>query len=161
MNLLEKAEMVAKWAHRNQTDLSGMPYWVHCSNVAMNLRAAGYSEAIQSIGWMHDVVEDTDVKIADLYQMGFGEVIVKGVAAMTQLPGQDLETYWAQVKRDPDARVVKLFGDIPDNDDEQRRKRLESNPKYAGLGERQRVKYQRARKFLMTHDEWVEWMMTP
>ena len=162
MDLIEKAEMVARWAHRNQTDLSGMPYWIHCHNVAMNLRAAGYDEMIQAIGWCHDVVEDTDVTKQDMIDLFPGNAnwrFIDGVLAMTQMSDQKLDDYWTQVANNEDARVVKLFGDIPDNDDPQRRKRLESNPKYAGLGERQRAKYRRARKALMTEQEWLDWLV--
>lgn len=146
---LEKAEMVARWAHADTTDMSGLPYWTHCHRVAGNLRAAGYDEAIQAIGWMHDVIEDTHLTINDLYGLGFSQRVITGVYAMTQHKVEPLHVYWGRVKANPDALAVKLHGDIPDNDDPLRRVRAvgagDMSPK---LAQKLQAKYRDARDFL-------------
>lgn len=151
MNALEKAEMVARWAHRDQTDLAGMPYWTHCARVVGNLKVEGYDDEILAIGWLHDVVEDTDVTLKDLVDLGFSVRIVLGVASMTQLKNEPLTDYWTRVRNNSDARIVKLYGDIPDNDDPQRSRRM-GNEQFSL---RQHAKYKRAREFLSDTKFWT------
>lgn len=154
MNLLEKAEMVARWAHRDQTDMEGLPYWTHCLRVAGNLKALGYEDKIQVIGWLHDVVEDTELSLDDLRSLGFGSRVIQGVEAMTQYQGEPLEKYWERVSMNDDAVVVKVFGDVPDNDDPQRRRRAVASGRMSPkLANKLEQKYKRLRETLMPDDQ--------
>lgn len=132
--------MVATWAHRNQTDMAGKPYIDHCERVA---RAVKDNPVACAVGWLHDVVEDTDVTLTDLAKMGFSVEVLAGVKAMTQLPGEDLEHYWGRVRANGHAKLVKVHGDIPDNSDE---RRLDYLPEHIQV--KLRAKYARALEFL-------------
>lgn len=148
MNQIEVAKMVATRAHRGQTDMAGEPYIEHCQRVVRNLREAGYdSIEVQAVAWLHDVVEDTAWSLNDLRVLGFSTQIVDGVDAMSQrtVDGvrEDLENYWERVKANDIARVVKLYGDIPDNDDPNRKAYLSES-----LQNKLTSKYERARRFL-------------
>lgn len=140
MDELEKAQMIATWAHRNQTDMAGRPYIEHCERVARAVRGNYVAECV---AWLHDVVEDTDVTQVDLVRMGFSQAVLDGVDAMTQRPGEDLETYWGRVRENGHAKLVKVRGDIPDNSDE---RRLEYLPEKIQV--KLRDKYARALVFL-------------
>lgn len=149
MNELEKAEMVARWAHRGQTDMQGDKYANHAMRVAGNLKAGGYDDIVQVIGWLHDVVEDTHITHADLQDLGFSTRTVRGVQSMTQGKDEPLADYWTRVKANPDSLAVKLYGDIPDNDDPMRRHRAVGSGKMtAAHANKLRNKYADARRFL-------------
>jgi len=156
MDQLEKAEMVARWAHRDQFDMEGMPYWTHCLRVAGNLRAQGYDDAIQAIGWLHHVVEDPDVTMEDITGM-FSSRISRGVKDMTQLPGEELEKYWERISYNEDAVIVKVFGDVPDNDDPHRRARAVAAGRMSvRLAHKLEEKYARLREYLMPGEDHQE-----
>lgn len=152
MKELEKAEMVARWAHGDTKSMDGLPYWTHCQRVALNLKARGYNETIQAIGWLHDVIEDTHLVLQDLDELGFSARVLSGVWAMTQRPEEPLYEYWQRVKENDDARIVKLYGDVVDNDDPERVRRFIANARPPEKAERFAAKlhqkYEDLRKFL-------------
>lgn len=129
MNQIEVAKLVATVAHSGQTDMAGMPYVTHCERVARNCREAGYdSVEVQAVAWLHDVVEDTEYTLDDLRVLGFSASIVEAVDAITQrkfdFMHEPLEDYWVRVKANETARIVKVYGDIPDNNDPNRKAHL-------------------------------------
>jgi (p)ppGpp synthase/HD superfamily hydrolase len=69
----------------------------------------------------HDVIEDTDVTYADLRAAGISERAIRGIAALTKLPGQTLAEYKVGVFANPDARRVKM-ADLRHNTDIRRLK---------------------------------------
>jgi (p)ppGpp synthase/HD superfamily hydrolase len=100
------AEAVATHAHRNQVDKAGQPYIGHPRAVAAALRPYG-TLAVQA-GWLHDVVEDTDVTRDDLLRAGFHPNVVAAVVAVTKQPGEE---YMAMIRRaavHPLGRLVKI-----------------------------------------------------
>lgn len=146
VNVVEKAKMVAHWFHADQTDMANKPYVDHLARVARpfslhdeNGKVVGPWETAAAVAWLHDIVEDTDCTLADLYELGFSDEIVHAVDAITQREGESLDDYWARVKANPIARAVKVKGDIPDNSDPMR---LEFLPPH--LQEKLTLKYRRA-----------------
>jgi hypothetical protein len=115
---LQKAETLARWAHKSQKDLSNVEYVRHLERVVTRLDACG--DHVMTVGWLHDIVEDTVVELQDLRDMGFSAETVEAVDAITHRPGEPLESYWTRVKANPTALVVKLHGDMPDNNDPHR-----------------------------------------
>lgn len=136
MFVTERAMMVAHWFHRGQTDMAGRPYVEHLERVARPFKGV---PTLESIAWLHDVVEDTDCTLNDLRDLWFPLEIVEAVDAITQRPGEPVEDYWLRVKANPYARAVKVKGDIPDNSDE---RRLDYLPPH--LQDKLRNKYARA-----------------
>lgn len=142
MDVVEKAKMVAHWFHKGQTDMAQRPYVEHLERVAAPFMDPPYPTAA-AVAWLHDVVEDTPCTLTDLRDMGFSNEILFAVEAITQLPGESLDDYWARVKDNMLARLVKVKGDIPDNADE---RRLDFLPPH--LQDKLRAKYARAMTFL-------------
>lgn len=140
MDVVSKAKMVAHWFHAGQTDMANKPYVDHLRRVAYPFD--GWPTA-QAVAWLHDVVEDTECTLGDLWELGFQDEIVDAVDAMTQGKGESLEDYWSRVRANPLARAVKVKGDIPDNADPMR---LEHLPPH--LQEKLTKKYQRAMEVL-------------
>ncbi|MEK3956083.1 HD domain-containing protein [Psychrobacillus sp. FSL K6-1464] len=92
--LIQKGKEFAFKAHDGQTrKTSGAPYIVHPLHVAKILQDAGFSAEVVVSGFLHDIVEDTDIKIEDI-RREFGNVIAELVAFNTE----DKEGTWEERK---------------------------------------------------------------
>jgi (p)ppGpp synthase/HD superfamily hydrolase len=78
-------------------------------------------EELQCIALGHDLVEDTETTYTELRELGFTERVVKGIQALTKVPGETNEEYMARIKANPDAIRVKLQ-DLRHNSDIRRLK---------------------------------------
>ncbi len=65
-DLIEKAYIFAKNAHKDQIRKDGTPYITHPVSVALILAKLGFNEDVVSAALLHDVVEDCGVTINDL-----------------------------------------------------------------------------------------------
>ncbi|MGH2593049.1 MAG: HD domain-containing protein, partial [Anaerolineae bacterium] len=96
--VIERAYLVADECHRGQKRASGEPYIQHCLAVAKILADLGLDAPTIAAGLLHDVVEDTPIRLAQL-QRDFGDEIAKLVDGVTklgqfdQLDGRDIHTY--------------------------------------------------------------------
>ncbi len=81
---VQKAYEFAKHAHREQYRKSGEPYIIHPIQVAGILADLEMDPATVASGFLHDVVEDTDVTIEDLAKE-FGEEVAMLVDGVTKL----------------------------------------------------------------------------
>jgi len=137
-----QATLLARTHHKGQTDVRGVPYITHLERVTERLRYCDWQ--VRCVGWLHDIVEDTDMTLAWLAEL-FPTEIVDAIDAITHREHEPLESYWTRVKSNPIALIVKLHGDMPDNNDPAR---------WIGLTDdfRDRIgkKYARAIKFLTT-----------
>ena len=68
------------------------------------------------VALLHDVVEDTDITLDDLREMGFPAQAVETVALMTHDKRVPYMDYVAKIKKNPIARTVKL-ADLRHNSD--------------------------------------------
>jgi (p)ppGpp synthase/HD superfamily hydrolase len=110
--MLEKAVGIAVEAHRGQRDRYGAPYISHPIRVMQRLK----TPAEQTVGILHDVVEDTRWTFEDLRREGFPNQVLHALECVTK---RDAEAYEDFVKRsasDHLARRVKL-ADLEDNMD--------------------------------------------
>jgi len=94
MDKIEKAELFARIVHRKQM-YGDYPYIVHIKDVVDILTDYGYDA--MTIGYLHDVVEDTDITIKEI-QYEFGDFISECVDIVTDKPGKNrkerkLKTY--------------------------------------------------------------------
>jgi len=110
--ILDRAVTLAIDAHEGQLDKGGQPYVLHPLRVMAAL--AGRGEAVQAVGVLHDVVEDTPVTLEALRLMGFPEEVVRGVDAMSRRDGEVYREYVDRVAADPVGLVVKE-ADVRDN----------------------------------------------
>ncbi|MER7280518.1 HD domain-containing protein [Dactylosporangium sp. NPDC000244] len=135
------ARELAYAAHEGQVDKAGAPYFEHVAEVARRLEEHG-DEAVMA-GYLHDIVEDTDVTLDQLRAMGFPDEVVRAVDAVTWRDGEDYMDLIARAAADPLGRLVKL-ADNATNSDEERLALLDS-----ATAERLRRKYARAREVLL------------
>lgn len=85
--IVQKACDFATYVHREQFRKSGEPYIVHSIQVAAILAELKMDPETVSAGFLHDVVEDTPVILADIGEL-FGkdiEVIVDGVTKLSKI----------------------------------------------------------------------------
>jgi (p)ppGpp synthase/HD superfamily hydrolase len=136
--LVAAARDIATTAHTGQVDQAGNDYIAHPARVA----AALHTPQQQAAGWLHDVLEDTDVTAADLRSAGMPAAVVAAVEALTKQDGELLEDYLARLAADPVAVAVKR-ADVADNADPDRLGELD--PQTADRLER---KYARTRALL-------------
>ena len=122
-NARAMAVSTALHAHDEQYDLDGKPYINHVARVAACFDEDTWEHVV---GWLHDVVEDSDVTLDELRDMRFPEHVVEAVDALTRRDNG--ESYAEYVKRVCAAGAlavdVKLV-DVYDNLNPQRMRRLD------------------------------------
>lgn len=116
MGTLQKAIEVAVAAHAGQLDKSGQPYVLHPLHLMLQMEdEVGMITAV-----LHDVVEDSDVTMADLREMGFDEAVLAALALLTHdKEALSYEAYIDLVATNALARRVKL-ADLQHNMDVRR-----------------------------------------
>jgi len=111
--LLELAIKVATQAHKGQLDKGGNPYILHPQAVAAALLDSTENKIV---AYLHDVVEDTEITLEDLKEMGFTYRIVNSIRILTKSKDISYEDYLKSVKKDSNAWHVKM-ADIKHNMD--------------------------------------------
>jgi len=116
--LLASAFHFAYQLHANQVRASGEPYIVHPVAVADLLRDIGASAAVIAAGFLHDVVEDTDVTPEQLEEHFGAEVrrLVEGVTKLgnihftnrTEAQAENLRRMFLAMASDIRVVLVKL-----------------------------------------------------
>jgi (p)ppGpp synthase/HD superfamily hydrolase len=106
-------EFAIRYQHKQVNQHNGEPYLLHCQRVARSVRHAG--PVAEATGWLHDVVEDTDVTLGELLA-SFADYpqIVKAVSLLTHAENEPYSDYIKGMLDDGLACIVKL-ADIQDN----------------------------------------------
>lgn len=149
LTLVPRAQALATAAHEGQEDQSGQKYIGHPERVAAHAARRcdargvfGYeANLVIAAAWLHDVLEDTSITESQLRQAFPGQV-VDAVVAVTKLPGETTEEYFAKIRAVPAAVLVKE-SDLEDNTDPARTALLGKETR-----ERLAVKYGRAKELL-------------
>ena len=63
---------------------------------------------LQSIALLHDVVEDSDITLADLEKEGIPKIVIEGVNCLTKRPDEKYLDYILRVKEFDCATLVKI-----------------------------------------------------
>lgn len=116
MSTIKGAINLAEQAHEGQSRYDGSPYVNHPLRVMGTVATQGYSEIVQVVAVMHDVVEDSDFTLKDLQERGFSPEAVSALELLTKRPGADYWEYLAAIAINPIARAVKR-ADLFDNMD--------------------------------------------
>lgn len=106
----ERARQIAVQAHVDQLRRNGDPYVTHPFRVAEALS----TEDEKTVGYLHDVIEDTNVTLDDLRRWGFPERIIQAVDSVTNRDGESYVDFVVRSKKDAIGRNVKL-ADLRDN----------------------------------------------
>ena len=113
--LTNEAMKIAYAAHHGQVDKAGIPYIFHPVHLAEQMT----DEHTTCVALLHDVVEDTDISLAQLAEI-FPREVIDALALLTRENGTDYYEYVARIKDNPIARTVKL-ADLTHNSDQTRR----------------------------------------
>lgn len=112
MHLIEKALQIALKAHTGQIDKCGQPYILH----PLRVMARCQSEKARLVAILHDVIEDSDMTLAELRDRGFNDEIINAVDAISRRDDEDYFDYIERVKHNALAVEVKI-ADLQDNMD--------------------------------------------
>ncbi len=110
--MLDKAIRIAAIAHEGQTDKAGQPYIMHPLRVMFSRK----DEIERICAVLHDVIEDTDISLADLRNEGFSQDVLTALDALTKRTGENYEDFIERVIENNIACNVKL-ADLTDNMD--------------------------------------------
>ena len=110
--MTKKAMKLCFEAHKDQVDKSGLPYVFHPFHLAEEMQ----DEKSTVAALLHDVAEDTDLSLEEIYEYGFGEEVMAALALLTHGDGVPYMEYVAAIKQNPIARAVKL-ADLKHNSD--------------------------------------------
>ena len=111
-DMTKKALKLCFDVHKEQVDKSGLPYVFHPFHLAEQME----TEDTTIVALLHDVVEDSDLTLDDLRQMGFGDAVIAALALLTHDPAVEYMDYVRAIKDNPIARAVKL-ADLRHNSD--------------------------------------------
>lgn len=133
----EKAYKIAKKAHLGQVDKAGEDYIKHPEKVASFVK----TDEEKAVAYLHDVIEDTELTLEDLYEYDFSKEVIEAVDIITKKRGEDYQSYLNSVKNNKLARAVKL-ADLRHNSD------LTRLTKVTEKDIKRKEKYQKAIDFL-------------
>jgi GTP pyrophosphokinase len=85
LDLLDRAFRYSYEAHHGQRRISGEPYIIHSIAVARILADLHMGDVSVAAGFLHDVVEDTDITVENL-RKEFGDSLANLVDGVTKIP---------------------------------------------------------------------------
>ena len=89
MTTIEDVIRIAVDAHQGQKDMVGNPAILHVLSVGL----MGKTDFEKKAGVLHDVVEDTDLTISNLRDLGVEEGVLEAVDLLTHRSGISYEDY--------------------------------------------------------------------
>lgn len=137
--LTKLAMRIAYDAHKDQVDLSGVPYIFHPFHIAEQME----DEKTTIIALLHDVVEDSKYTFEDLEIFGFDDTITGPLKLLTRTAGEPYADYIKKLSANKAAVKVKL-ADLEHNLDKTRCEKPDDH--ILRLWER----YEKAREYLKT-----------
>lgn len=104
-SIAELAKVIAFDAHKGQTRRDGKtPSFKHLEAVVSRLPE---DDTVRAIGWLHDVLEDTDYTVDKLQALGVPDHVIVAVVLLTKKKGVSYEDY-IEALRHTNAKQVKI-----------------------------------------------------
>lgn len=108
----KKALKLMYETHKEQKDKSGLPYVFHPFIVASQMD----DENSTVVALLHDVVEDSDVTIKEISDMGFSKDVIDALSLLTHSKEEDYYQYIKKIALNSIAKKVKI-ADLTHNSD--------------------------------------------
>lgn len=148
-NELEKTLIIIEKTFRHNKDKQGMAYIGHLIRVSN--KVSGSNEKIVAL--LHDIVEDTEVTLDDLREIGYSKEIVDAVDILTHRKGFTHDQYIDKVIGSNNQLAIKVKkADVEDNKDENRLSELEEETQKR-LKERYKIAYKKICDYLNEEEE--------
>jgi len=100
----KKAMLLAYEMHKDQIDKGGYPYILHPFHVAEQMT----DEDTTIVALLHDVIEDTDMTLDKLKEIGFDDKILQALGLLTHPADLDYFEYIENISRNRIATIVKI-----------------------------------------------------
>ena len=110
--LTKKALKLCFQAHRDQVDKTGLPYVFHPFHLAEQMD----DEVSTVCALLHDVIEDTEITLDMLAQMGFPKDVLDVLVLLTHDESVPYMDYVKNISTNPIAKKVKI-ADLMHNSD--------------------------------------------
>ena len=107
---LHKAIIIACEAHQGQSSINGEPYILH--PLRLLIKAKSNEERIIAI--LHDVIEKTNISLADLKNKGFDQNIISSIDSLSRRGGESYVDYIGRLIQNRISVKIKLL-DLADN----------------------------------------------
>ena len=107
---LHKALIIAYEAHQGQSSINGEPYILH--PLRLLIKAKSNEERIIAI--LHDVIEKTNISLADLKNKGFDQNIISSIDSLSRRRGESYVDYIGRLMQNRISVKIKLL-DLADN----------------------------------------------
>lgn len=116
-NFVDQAEFIARVAHAGQVDRGGKDYIEHVARVVIEAEEISHTQGLAALrqniiatAWLHDVIEDTKITPAHLFQWGMPDQVRWSVQQLTRSQGMPYDEYIAYIENHGTAitLVVKL-----------------------------------------------------
>lgn len=101
---LSHAIDIASTAHRDQYDKGGKPYILHPLHLMTQLL---FDVQLATIAVLHDVIEDSDMTIDKLSEIGFSQRVIDALELLTHKKDESYEQYIEAICTNYDAVRVK------------------------------------------------------
>ena len=108
--LLDKAILIAVDSHSGQVNKKGDPYILH--PLRMMFKADTIEEKIIAV--LHDVIEKTSIDLEYLRSVGFNDIILLAIDALSRKPEENYDQYIDRVSENKMATKIKII-DLDDN----------------------------------------------
>ena len=135
MNFVDKAERIARKAHKKQKRWGGEPYIIHPEAIVENIVNLDLDnrdeQYYMATAWLHDVIEDCNISPQDLVDKGIPLSVVESVMILTKEENEDYLEYILKVKKNRMAREIKILDirhnieSLPKKDSELNKTRLQ------------------------------------
>ena len=142
-NLTQKSLLLINALFKDINDRGGCPYVGHLIRVGDKF----VDENKRIVGYLHDVVEDTDVDGDELVRLGFLKEIVDSVLVVTKKDGEMYSDFIDRIIESKDVVAIEVKrSDLEDNMDMKRLK-THNQDDYDRL-EKYKIAYEKINKFL-------------
>ena len=132
---LHKAITIACKAHQGQSSINGEPYILH--PLRLLIKAKSNEERIIAI--LHDVIEKTNISLADLRNKGFDQNIISSIDSLSRRRSESYLEYIERLMQNKISVKIKLL-DLADNI------KIHSKNNYNGIYDAKIIQYKNALK---------------